>query len=1215
MAPPEKSCSTLVAEKLSSRRTAALLLRTMMKDMSKRLDLAVSAEQVLRPDVTASQEKLAYYLLQPKAKASPPPAALRPEEVILLQDDDGLYTARLTHHTSEYKESSYKWHYTVLRLTNLTLPVLPGAEQAGFLHPGDLWGVLRGEDALLDWRQLEVRLPAAAQVSYSFVTDCATCSAGRVMVFQEELAHLSEQLPFHCSHGTLVTSLLPSTDAKAPTLDTPRPGFPRMAAAGAPSVCSTINVPKLEARCIAIEEQQRALVVAHSDLVGEVEDSEEEIVGYSDLEQCSLDNYLDTWQDKVTTLILRAEGVVEAIKQLDDFEDEGGEVGGQVVGEVHQEQHLAVEQPGGGLPGQVAPLTPATSAPSTLTLLPSSLLPSTSSQPTITTTAVTSGATTVTYSSEFAASLGSALGSLQAPPAFTSAPLNLTSARPALASVRPALTSTQARPRPAVAASVRRITPPAQSSQPSTPQGRRSSAHFYSTITTPESKSHLRRKKKKLLDDLDEVDEWVAEHMRLGCTSVKAKLLDSALTALEHQLDEVMMLYGQHLRARGSPTTGGMTEERDRLYSECCKWLRVARRRNWDSVREEVVQQATLSHGAAHLQRIKLPSFDNKPENWADFRRRFKELIKSANYPTVVEMAQLRENLQEEAASYILGVTEPADAWAILEKKYGDRTLAILTTRHRLVTLQLPTGPAHDQVEALVQGLRHAKYCLKAVGAEYTLFGDITMVSTLLSKLPSRVQERWYHHRAALPPTTEPAEEGVLFEQWLHAEGEAANLARHGALGLELARATSPQPAVQEEEEVQEMPLRDMSAGGRLEAASFTISAALGTTPATTPSTNPTLTPSTRPTSREEARAIAATYAAELGPCPACQGAHTFPRTLGGFEVAYPSHRLSSCPAFNQLSPAQRATMLEEHAGCVMCSARDHKTRVCWQVRRGKVILCSARLPSGNLCGGRHHTLLHGSGSRYCEANTATSSTLPSSPALPATGSLFELAQVPVHSTSGHRSSSALVLTDTGSTDSFVTHHLAKELGLQGSPIRLFIKVVDGNFKEEATMVYQLALEDSAGARHVVDAIGMNSLTEVAPAPHVSSLASLFPKMPPQAAAAVSRPHGKVAVMLGMRDRQLHATACGLEAGSLRLCRSKFGAGWVLTGFHPIPPSSLPSSSPSSTRSAARSPAVLLSTSCTMARPSSATAPSITVPTSITQKGRRWRKARTLRST
>ena len=76
----------------------------------------------------------------------------------------------------------------------------------------------------------------------------------------------------------------------------------------------------------------------------------------------------------------------------------------------------------------------------------------------------------------------------------------------------------------------------------------------------------------------------------------------------------------------------------------------------------------------------------------------------------------------------------------------------------------------------------------------------------------------------------------------------------------------------------------------------------------------------------------------------------------------------------------------------------------------------------------------------------------------------------------------------------------------------------------------------------------MDSLTEVAPAPEVATLATLFPSAPPAAAAAFRRPHGVVHLLLGMRDRRLHCSD-GLENGDLRLCRTKFACGWVLTGF------------------------------------------------------------------
>ena len=41
----EKTCPPLVAEKRDTRRTEANTLRTMLKDLTRRLDLAMSAEQ------------------------------------------------------------------------------------------------------------------------------------------------------------------------------------------------------------------------------------------------------------------------------------------------------------------------------------------------------------------------------------------------------------------------------------------------------------------------------------------------------------------------------------------------------------------------------------------------------------------------------------------------------------------------------------------------------------------------------------------------------------------------------------------------------------------------------------------------------------------------------------------------------------------------------------------------------------------------------------------------------------------------------------------------------------------------------------------------------------------------------------------------------------------------------------------------------------------
>ena len=89
-----------------------------------------------------------------------------------------------------------------------------------------------------------------------------------------------------------------------------------------------------------------------------------------------------------------------------------------------------------------------------------------------------------------------------------------------------------------------------------------------------------------------------------------------------------------------------------------------------------------------------------------------------------------------------------------------------------------------------MQELRHSKTCLVAVRAKEELFTDSAMIGTLLGKLPSDVQTKWYDHRVTLPHTS-AIEEGNIFEQWLNRLGDAATMQRLTILATELSRGTA----------------------------------------------------------------------------------------------------------------------------------------------------------------------------------------------------------------------------------------------------------------------------------------------------------------------------------------------------------------------------------------------------------------------------------------
>ena len=93
-------------------------------------------------------------------------------------------------------------------------------------------------------------------------------------------------------------------------------------------------------------------------------------------------------------------------------------------------------------------------------------------------------------------------------------------------------------------------------------------------------------------------------------------------------------------------------------------------------------------------------------------------MLKISNLEPVLELAQLRDNIQEVARKLLARVQEPAEAWGLLDKMYGDKHVTILSAMHKLQSVVLPHGPAHNKVEASVLAVRTTRICLKNVNAE-----------------------------------------------------------------------------------------------------------------------------------------------------------------------------------------------------------------------------------------------------------------------------------------------------------------------------------------------------------------------------------------------------------------------------------------------------------------------------------------------------------------
>ena len=102
-----------------------------------------------------------------------------------------------------------------------------------------------------------------------------------------------------------------------------------------------------------------------------------------------------------------------------------------------------------------------------------------------------------------------------------------------------------------------------------------------------------------------------------------------------------------------------------------------------------------------------------------------------------------------EAKLWIKGESEPTEAWERLDKLYGDKELAVLSTMYSLESFELPQGSAHEVIQALALELRISMTWLEAVGDGSKLYANYLTIGRLVSKLDQATQVRWFKHRAS----------------------------------------------------------------------------------------------------------------------------------------------------------------------------------------------------------------------------------------------------------------------------------------------------------------------------------------------------------------------------------------------------------------------------------------------------------------------------------
>ena len=140
----------------------------------------------------------------------------------------------------------------------------------------------------------------------------------------------------------------------------------------------------------------------------------------------------------------------------------------------------------------------------------------------------------------------------------------------------------------------------------------------------------------------------------------------------------------------------------------------------------------------------------------------------------------------------------------------------------------------------------------------------------------------------------------------------------------------------------------------------------------------------------------------------------------------------------------------------------------------------------------------------------------------------------------------AVSMWDPGSTLSFITFGIAKELGVEGVPIELEICTVGGTITKVNSMKYSISLMDTNGQDVQIEVLGIETISTDVEAIDLTEVKKMFTS---KEASQIERPKsGSVGLLVGFSYAAFHPAKIE-EVGHLLLMRNRFGD--IIAGSHP----------------------------------------------------------------
>ena len=322
------------------------------------------------------------------------------------------------------------------------------------------------------------------------------------------------------------------------------------------------------------------------------------------------------------------------------------------------------------------------------------------------------------------------------------------------------------------------------------------------------------------------------------------------------------------------------------------------------------------------LAKSKPPVFKGDIIEYPEFKRKWGALVQPANLPAESELDKLRDAVPKLAKDQLLGCSSMAEAWGILDKRFGNTDLLAKKLKDKLKNITADGTSDPEKVQNLQIKVRTIIQQLETLQLQDCLQHDTEFLAAVYNNLPSKYQDKWLD----VEKSSNKWNDMVTFLDKMYTQA-IEQLVLLGTIekGEIKKKAIAEQHAITvQHPDNKEEPNDDIEIRKK----------------------------------RERRKRLKE----EFGPCPNCKEEHTFVRRFD--KMSWPSDRLYTCKKFSEMTPKERGTLLEKLKACPRCTSWSHNKQNCPL----KPTSCSVDLPNNTKCGKDHSYLVHDSGIIYCNA-------------------------------------------------------------------------------------------------------------------------------------------------------------------------------------------------------------------------------------------------------